>query len=437
MKHCRKTACSLRASGRGLSLLVALGLLLALISPRPLAAQTLDRIERERASQMLIMLKDDIKKNYYDTNYHGVDLDARFEAAQQKLKQATSLGQAFGIVAQALLDFNDSHTFFIPPARPGRVEYGWEMQMIGDKCYVSKVKPKSDAEKQGLKPGDAVLSVEGFKPTRKEFWKIGYYYNTLSPRRGLRVVVQSPGSGEPRQLDVAAKVTEGNILQDNIIDRERPDHHRFWQEQGVTIWKMGGFDLTEAEIDTRMERVRASRALVLDLRGNGGGYVITLQRLLAHFFDRDVKVGEVKERKEVKLFLAKKFTSTPFAGKVIVLLDSESGSAAELFGRVMQLEKRGVVIGDQSAGAVMRSRTYGHDVGGVNLVAFGASITNADVIMTDGKSLERVGVTPDELLLPTGEDLAARRDPVLARALELAGVKVTPEKAGTFFPPQW
>ncbi|MDQ1523613.1 MAG: hypothetical protein QOE47_1537, partial [Pyrinomonadaceae bacterium] len=152
---------------------------------------------------------------------------------------------------------------------------------------------------------------------------------------------------------------------------------------------------------------------------------------------RDVKVGEVKERKEVKLFLAKKFTSTPFAGKVIVLLDSESGSAAELFGRVMQLEKRGVVIGDQSAGAVMRSRTYGHDVGGVNLVAFGASITNADVIMTDGKSLERVGVTPDELLLPTGEDLAARRDPVLARALELAGVKVTPEKAGTFFPPQW
>jgi C-terminal processing protease CtpA/Prc len=404
--------------------------------PELVGAQTLDRIERERASQMLIMLKDDIKKNYYDPNYHGLDLDARFETAQQKLKQATSLGQAFGIVAQTLLDFNDSHTYFIPPPRPGRVEYGWEMQMIGDKCYVVRVKPKSDAEKQGLKPGDAVLSVEGFKPARKEFWKLGYYYNTLSPRRGLRVVVQSPG-GEPRQLDVAAKVTEGNVLHDNIIDRERPDHHRFWQEQGVSIWKMGGFDLSEAEVDARVNKVRASRALILDMRGNGGGYVITLQRLLGHFFEREVKVGDVKERKELKSFVAKKTTNMPFGGKVIVLLDSESGSAAELFGRVMQLEKRGSVIGDQSAGAVMRSRTHSHDVGGGSLVVFGASITNADVIMTDGKSLERVGVTPDELVLPTGADLAARRDPVLARALELAGLKVTPEKAGTFFPPQW
>ena len=57
--------------------------------------------------------------------------------------------------------------------------------------------------------------------------------------------------------------------------------------------------------------------------------------------------------------------------------------------------------------------------------------------MTDGKSLEHVGVTPNELLLPTGADLAAGRDPVLARAVELAGARISSEAAAKLFPIQW
>jgi len=64
-------------------------------------------------------------------------------------------------------------------------------------------------------------------------------------------------------------------------------------------------------------------------------------------------------------------------------------------------------------------------------IFFGVQVTDADVVMSDGGRLERVGVRPDELLIPTSADLAAKRDPALARALTLAGVPTDAAKAGT------
>ena len=102
----------------------------------------------------------------------------------------------------------------------------------------------------------------------------------------------------------------------------------------------------------------------------------------------------------------------------------------------MQIEKRGRIIGDVSAGAVMQSKGVSFDAGSSNVISYGMNLTRADVIMSDGKSLEHLGVTPDEIIIPTGKDLAEQSDPVLARALELSGLRITPSDAGKIFPPE-
>ena len=77
----------------------------------------------------------------------------------------------------------------------------------------------------------------------------------------------------------------------------------------------------------------------------------------------------------------------------------------------------------------MTAKHFPHQTGVGSVLYFGASITIADMIMADGRSLEHTGVTPDEVLVPAGADLAAGRDPVLARAAELAGVRLDPAES--------
>jgi C-terminal processing protease CtpA/Prc len=424
---------------------------LCLIAPRALQsalAQPDLNFERERGRVMLRIVKDDLKKNYYDMGFHGMDVEARFSAADAKMKEAASVGQIFGIIAQALIDLNDSHTFFLPPGRANRTEYGWQMQAFGDKVFVSAIKPGSDAEKKGLKTGDQVLSVGGFEPTREELWKMVYMFYTLRPQPGLRLLLRSP-EGEQRQLDVMAKVKQGKLVKDltgqdiNDLMREAEDEDRLNRQRFVEvsdkllIWKMPDFAVEEGEVDVMMGKARKREALILDLRGNPGGYVKTLEWFAGYFFDKEIKIADLKGRKEMKPQKSKPHGGGNFKGKLVVLVDSKSGSAAEIFARVIQLEKRGVVIGDRTAGAVMQSRTFDHQTGNDTVIFFGVSVTNADVIMSDGKSLEGVGVTPDELLLPTAADLAAQRDPVMARAAAVVGFELPHDKAGAMFPVEW
>jgi carboxyl-terminal processing protease len=408
-------------------------------------AQQVEGKDRDRAQLMLSRIKDELKKSYYDPTFHGMDVEARFKTASEKIKTAVSVGQIFGIIGQVLTELDDSHTYFIPPSRSIKTDYGWTMQIVGDRCYVSSVDKGSDAEAKGVKPGDEVLEAGGYKLQRSNLWKFQYLYYALRPQPSMRVTLRSP-DGEPRRLELLAKQTEGKKIVDltdygermNLV-RKSERHTEFGRDRfksfgdQLLIWKMNEFDLTDTEIDDAMSRAKKHKALILDLRGNGGGWVSTVTRLVSNLFDRDIKIGDTKSRKETKPEIAKTRGEKAFKGNLTILVDSKSASASEVLSRVVQIEKRGTVIGDQTAGAVMTSRKYQEEVGIDVVVFFGYSITVSDLIMADGNSLEHRGVTPDEIRLPTSADLAAARDVVLSHAASLYGVTFDPVEAGKFF----
>lgn len=286
------------------------------------SAQGLNSTDRTHMREILHRVQEIVRGQDYDATFRGIDLKEHFKAVQAKVDAAPSTNMAYALIAQSVIDFNDSHTYCIPPMRPEKFEYGWERQMIGDDCFVVAVKPGSDAEAKGLKPGDQLLRIERFGPTRKDLWKLQYADNVLAPRPAVQALAQSPG-GPPRELELKAKVTPGKKVIQLHLDLED-----------------GGLG-----DEYRLTTGSISRAVLLD----------------------------------------------------------------------------GVAIWKQEAFAF----------------PFEVSVTNADLIMKDGKSLEHVGVVPDELLLPTAADLAAERDPVLARAVAVLGGALDPAAAGKLFPIEW
>ncbi len=421
----------------------ALAALVAVCCAAGASAQTLEK-DRRRGAEILREVKGLLQRRYYDPSFGGIDLTARLARAEADMKAASSERMTFGVVARMVAELEDSHTFFVPPAPAGAIDYGWTPRMIGDRCFVVDVRRDSDAAARGLRPGDELLAIEGVRPDRASLWRTLHLARLLRPQPDVSLTVR-PADGPLRELTVTARVLAAgpsvnfHEYLDTLKQRLRARvSSRFAEAGGVLVWKLSSFEKDDRAIQEGMARARGRSALVMDLRGNGGGDKGALRRFTGAFFPdgAPVTIGWLRSRKELRALIAERWQpSRGFTGTLVVVVDSDSASAAEVFARTVQLRARGTVVGDRTAGAVMLSRT--HVIVGSRdhrLVPYAVSVTEAAVEMPGGAGLERTGVVPDALALPTSDDLRAGRDPVLARAVALAGGAVSADAAGQLFP---
>jgi C-terminal processing protease CtpA/Prc len=115
-----------------------------------------------------------------------------------------------------------------------------------------------------------------------------------------------------------------------------------------------------------------------------------------------------------------------FNGSIVILVDSDSASAAELAARHLQLNYKALVIGDQTAGKVNEGHVIREKIGARFVMPFGVVVTDAKLVMPDGGELEGHGVNPDAQCVPTPENLRQRSDPCLDQAIALAKKALPP-----------
>jgi len=383
-------------------------------------------------------MKDAIKEEYYDSKYHGIDLNARFDAAKTQINSLNYDWQMLQVMAQLLIEFNDSHTYLIPPPRKDYFDYGFNVQIVGTDCLVTSVTKGSDAELAGLEVGDTIIRIGSIAPDRDNLWKI-HYVHYLTPPDTIELTVRKGDSPE-KLIKVKAKVVPRKDYQDER--KKRKDKEKDYAAKCTEInkeimaCKLHTFNVEKSVIDKMMKSVEGHSKLILDLRGNGGGLVSIEEYLTGYFFTRDIRMLDFVRRKKTEARVAKSGKEKAFNGDLIVLVDSESASASEVFARVVQLEKRGKVIGDISNGFVMTSvpislmrlnYRFGYKTKAFPLFM---SLSIGDVVMSDGGRLERKGVIPDIPIIPTGATLKKQLDPVLAVASTIFGHKLSPEDAG-------
>jgi len=425
-----------------------LAVLVLLVAVRPAVAQAPSGEQISRAHQMLAQVRTDLKKYYFDSTFGGVDIDAKYRQVDSTLDHAGTIGELFGDIAQLVFDLHDSHTTFWPPARAADVDYGWGWSTIGNAGYIDTVEKGSDAERKGLAIGDRVVSIDGMTPTRDSRWLIDYLYNVLNPRPGMHLQLMHP-DGRLDEVDVLAKVTPTDRVVDysDMATRSRilngyedASHARrhWWREFGdtVLVWHFLSFGYEDIGIDEMMERAAGHKSLIIDLRNNGGGYEEGIRRLLGHFIDHPERVARLRRRNKTDSLVARPAGKTPYRGNIIILVNANSASASETTTRFLQLEGLATVVGDRSAGALMSSVYYPHEAGfvlGGKHVDYGVTISQQDVIMNDDARLENVGVMPEWIVVPTGADIAGKRDPQMTKALALAGIQVDPIQAAKIY----
>lgn len=442
----------------------AAALLLAAIGAHtaPLAAQSYTDLDRQRAQLMLDVIGKDLLKYYYDSTYGGVPLRTLIDSTRAQLGRSQSNEQSFGLIGRVFLALGNSQTWFMPPTRVATVNYGWTAQSIGDSVYLTDVDTASDAYHQGVRAGDRLLGVDGFAMERRSYEVLMYVLNGLQPRTAVTLTVASD-SGPPRQVHAAAAVTPGKQLWDLSGARGAGDIGAVLRQQesedelrkvhlvsatpDILIWRMYSLGVPIADVRTALGRAAKGKTLILDLRGNvGGGWLATMQvldalappsdsgRIVGRFFPRDrSQVGVVADLVgkdwQDTLYL-KPDAKHAFTGQLIVLVDSKTYGRAEIVAAAVERLHLGTVLGDHTAAAMSFARAFIYHTPGLTTEAYGAQIATADFRLADGSRIEGVGVTPDETILPSPQDLRNGDDPVLARALAMAGDTVTTAQAG-------
>ncbi len=160
-------------------------------------------------------------------------------------------------------------------------------------------------------------------------------------------------------------------------------------------------------------KTSGSHKLIIDLRGNPGGYLSAAVDIASHFLPKgDVIVTEdYKGKRPNIVHRSIGYNDISPRTKIVVLINQGSASAAEILSGALQDHHRAILIGTRSFGKGSVQEMFNVDGGSLK-------ITIARWLTPSGKSISDGGLTPNIKVTMTQADLTAGKDPQLARAIQ-------------------
>ena len=375
--------------------------------------------DRRRAENILNQISKDVHDNFYDPNLKGLDWEALTEEARERIRKASGTGQMYGAISALLFQLHDSHTSFIPPQRGLRADYGFKAKPFGQQILVYEIDPSGPAAKAGLEKGDQIVGVNNLNTARPTFGAMMRYMTFIDPREELDLEIQNDSSS--RIIKIPAKLVPltREMLEKEVDNEIRHPYSVREYGDGIVYVDLKTFAVPESEIKGMMKRTRAAKAVVLDLRGNRGGLGDTMVEFMNQVSLQPYEIGRNVTR-DKSFPLRVKPESSRISCPLFVLIDSRTASASEMAARSLQIHKRALIIGDRSSGSVEGAHFFWRLISFGDLIYYGTEIAFSKFVLENGEELENRGVTPDEMCVPTINDLKTDKDPCLDRALALA-----------------
>lgn len=312
---------------------------------------------------------------------------------------------------QGVVDsLGDSHTTFTDPKRAALLESDLAgsfegigatvEQKNGQIVIVAPLKGRP-AEKAGLLAGDIVTKIDG---QTTDGLSLTEAILRIRGPKGTQVTLTVFRAGVRDPIDIS--ITRAAIAVESVNTRQL--------DNGIAYIQLTEFTGTASkEMDDALKTALAGnpKGIVLDLRGNPGGYLQTAIEIASEFIPSGVIVSERdKDGKTTdhRALPGGRATKIP----IVVLVDKGSASASEILSGAIKDSKRGVLVGDTTygKGSVQVSNRLSDDSR--------LTVTIRHWLTPSGRDIDGQGIEPDFAVPFPESDRKGGRDPQLDRAVE-------------------
>lgn len=276
---------------------------------------------------------------------------------------------------------------------------GAEIGIRNDQPTIVRVLADNPAMKAGVMAGDVVLSINGKSFTDKSSTEVA---ESIRGEVGTTVKLTVLRGGEQKEFTITRASVTNPSVQSKI-------------EDGVGTLTISRFDDETTDLARRAAqsfKQQNVQKVVLDLRGNGGGYLTAAQDVSGLWLDNKVVVSE---RTNGKVTDELKSGSNAILKdvKTVVLVDQGSASASEIVAGALKDHGVATLIGEKTFGKGTVQKVI--DLGaGTQL-----KVTIARWYTPKGKNISKEGISPTETVKMTAEDSNAGRDPQMDAAIKV------------------